>query len=326
MINLMEIAISKYIVHLMVPCFFMVSGYLFFKKITFNISTYTAKVQSRFHSIAMPYIYWNILYLLFLLSMKMLGVIFHGNDVRGIVLFLEEHGWIKLLWNSQILSSTSVLGKEIYHYFPINAPLWFLRDLFVVVLFSPLIFWLIKRWCFVYMMILSMVWYTNVLPAISGLSYGALFFFSIGSIFSIRNYNIVEFSQRYKSITICCSLLLFVGLMTLVIKEEILFPLFKLSGAFLIIYLGSRFSNGRVATFLENMEGFSMFVFVAQYFFLSICGSIVSSLLPPENLFNETISYFFKPFFIVGIMYIVYYCIQREFPVATSKLLGKRKL
>ena len=129
MINLMEIAISKYIVHLMVPCFFMVSGYLFFKKITFNISTYTAKVQSRFHSIAMPYIYWNILYLLFLLSMKMLGVIFHGNDVRGIVLFLEEHGWIKLLWNSQILSSISIFGKEIYHYFPVNAPFCFSMDL-----------------------------------------------------------------------------------------------------------------------------------------------------------------------------------------------------
>ena len=326
MINLMEIAISKYIVHLMVPCFFMVSGYLFFKKITFNISTYTAKVQSRFHSIAMPYIYWNILYLLFLLSMKMLGVIFHGNDVRGIVLFLEEHGWIKLLWNSQILSSISIFGKEIYHYFPVNAPLWFLRDLFVVILFSPLIYWLIKRCCFIYMLILSMVWYTNVLPTISGLSYVALFFFSIGSLFSIRNNNIVEFSQRYKSITICCSLLLFIGLMTLVIKEEILFPLFELSGTFLIIYLGSKLSTGRVATFLEDMEGFSMFVFVAQYFFLSICGSIVYKIFPPENLFNETVLYFVKPIFIVGLMYIVYCCIQRNFPVVFSILLGKRKL
>ena len=55
-------SITLKLIWVSVPIFFFISGLLFFKEGTFNISLYKSKLRKRFYTIFIPYIIWNIIY------------------------------------------------------------------------------------------------------------------------------------------------------------------------------------------------------------------------------------------------------------------------
>ena len=60
--------ISQVLARIGVPLFFVISGFLFFYHCRFNCDVYKRKLRSRFKSLFMPFIIWNIIALLY--SMK----------------------------------------------------------------------------------------------------------------------------------------------------------------------------------------------------------------------------------------------------------------
>ena len=60
--EIIRIFISKVISHIAVPCFFFISGYLFFSNIVFfNKQTYLSKLKKRINTLFIPYLLWNII-------------------------------------------------------------------------------------------------------------------------------------------------------------------------------------------------------------------------------------------------------------------------
>lgn len=149
-----------------VPMFFVISGYLFFLRQDdgFTWAQYKAKMLRKCKILLLPFFIWNIL-----------GALSYPS--RFIDATLTE----KLLgfW-SQRMEWGSWAG-------PWDGPLWFLRDLFVVMLFSPFIYWIIKRigiWFIVVMLVwLSFIDNESLCPGLSGT---ALLWFSLGSYLSIK--------------------------------------------------------------------------------------------------------------------------------------------
>lgn len=150
-----------------VPMFFVISGYLFFLRQDdgFTWAQYKAKMLRKCKILLLPFFIWNIL-----------GALSYPS--RFIDATLTE----KLLgfW-SQRMEWGSWAG-------PWDGPLWFLRDLFVVMLFSPFIYWIIKRigiWFIVVMLVwLSFIDNESLCPGL--LSGTALLWFSLGSYLSIK--------------------------------------------------------------------------------------------------------------------------------------------
>lgn len=149
-----------------VPMFFVISGYLFFLRQDdgFTWAQYKAKMLRKCKILLLPFFIWNIL-----------GALSYPS--RFIDATLTE----KLLgfW-SQRMEWGSWAG-------PWDGPLWFLRDLFVVMLFSPFIYWIIKRigiWFIVVMLVwLSFIDNESLCPGLSGTD---LLWFSLGSYLSIK--------------------------------------------------------------------------------------------------------------------------------------------
>lgn len=73
--------------------------------------------------------------------------------------------------------------------FPINGPLWFIRDLIVIQLFVPLIYKFIKSYSFIPILVLGILWLVGIDTNIVGLNVGSVFFFSLGSYFSLNTFN-----------------------------------------------------------------------------------------------------------------------------------------
>ena len=62
-----------YLIETCVPFFFMISGYLFFR--TYDKSKWKEKMLSRVRTLLIPYMVWNAIYTLFMVTLKRIGLI-----------------------------------------------------------------------------------------------------------------------------------------------------------------------------------------------------------------------------------------------------------
>lgn len=138
-----------------VPAFFVMSGYLFFVKTDPNSTEkydwggHLQKMERKCLTLLVPYLVWNI--------------------VSAVI---EPSMWHKPI--SELLTGLWI-G-------PWNGPLWFMRELFVMMLFAPFFEWCIKSLKWLFPLLLWFVYASKCLGdnIISGLSYASLAFFAVG--------------------------------------------------------------------------------------------------------------------------------------------------
>lgn len=106
-----------------VPAFFLISGALFFRN--YNNSLFLVKLKSRFISLVIPYLAWNTIWMLF--------------------------GWFTTLFFSQYfigrpLSDISLMGGvKSFFFHGDNLPFWFIGNLILFILLTPLMYILIRN-------------------------------------------------------------------------------------------------------------------------------------------------------------------------------------
>ena len=108
---------------LAVPGFFMISSYLFFRNFTWE--KLTGKWQSRFFSIVVPYIAWNLLYYLGYVTATRLPVVQYVVGKAPVLFSVRE-------------ALNAVFS---YSYAPI---FWYLYQLIFLILLAPLIYILVR--------------------------------------------------------------------------------------------------------------------------------------------------------------------------------------
>ena len=74
---------------------------------------------------------------------------------------------------------------------PINYPLWFIRDLMVLVVFSPLVYAMVRYLRQYALALLGFLWLIYDGVSSPGLSPTAWFFFSLGAFYSVHRRNFV---------------------------------------------------------------------------------------------------------------------------------------
>lgn len=116
------------------PLFFLISGYLFVAAENgFTWSVFKTKCKRRARTWLLPYLLWNTIFLLFY---GIIGWLMPSS--LGEVPPIQEMGV------ADILKSYCCIRGEGFNSSPIDEPLWFLRDLMVIALFTPLYFRVVK--------------------------------------------------------------------------------------------------------------------------------------------------------------------------------------
>lgn len=191
---------SEVIGRLAVPFFFLTSGYFFFlKDKTFTKESYFAKLKKRFHSLFIPYVAWWVVAGLLTFIMAKAHLV--GN--------LSITDFIYGVWcnpNGSMFFATSINT-------PLDGPLWFLRDLMVTMVLSPLIYVLIKnRLSGITVLSVASLFYiisgALKLPQYfaPGLSYPCLLFFGWGAFFGLHKINFLNLFYKFKWIIIPISI------------------------------------------------------------------------------------------------------------------------
>lgn len=287
---------SQGIGRLSVPIFFFISGYLFFYKVeNLDKNVYLSKLKRRIKSLLIPYLVWNSLILLVYVLFYTIGyniTRFNGNfDFTAI-----------------IRSFIGIKGET--GAFPIVYQMWFIRDLFCIVLISPLIFYLISKFRLYYIGVISVLWIIGVEIPVLGdycLSMSSIFFFSFGAYFSIMKLNILIIAKKTTIIAYTYPILL---ALDLIFKSTILHNITILCGLLLVfLFCGYMVRSGRLKP-IPFLASSSFFVFaIHEPFLLSINRKILLSLNSSNSLYVIT-AYFLSVGLTVVFSLSIYYILR----------------
>jgi hypothetical protein len=154
-----------------------VSGYYFFYGPSFDGKGYCQKIKKRVLTLFIPFVFWNFMIL----------------PGRYFV-YLMQAEWRKYS-PEELLPNFFVLNS-----LPPNSPLWFVRDLMILSLFSPVIYWFVRNLKICFIILAGVFWFAGraafgvwdagrvVFPEQHLWEYHtpAIFFFSIGAFFSLN--------------------------------------------------------------------------------------------------------------------------------------------
>lgn len=297
-----------------VPMFFMFSGFLFFyKKENFSVKTYTNNLRKRATTLFVPYVFWNFATILYYLIGRYVGY----APQFGIDFTFAD--WLRTFWDN---TYPEFNGEGIASY-PICVPMWYIRDLMVTSVMSPLIYWLLKRTNISFVLLLGFLWITNYWPLITGINITAIFFFSLGAYIAIYNKNFVKIVKPHTSL-LGISYLAFI-IPTLISQELCWNPLRRMG-----ILIGMAFVISFVARFIErkkwNVDSFlsdsSFFIYSCHRILIMAIGEVINISFRSDIVC--TISYFLMAVLITSMGFALYSFLRRRAPRFTALITGGR--
>lgn len=140
--------ISQELARCAVPLFFLMSGYLFFVGAEWSIEKYKSKIRSRVGTLLIPFLFWNILIVLLFAAAQShpkTSVFFSGK-----MMLIRDYGIADYI--------NAIFG---INRFPASYQFWFIRDLMVLALLTPLIHLLLKKIPAVFLAVLLALWFVS---------------------------------------------------------------------------------------------------------------------------------------------------------------------
>lgn len=298
--------ISHILARIAVPLFFFISGFLFFKG-DFTFDSYKDKLKRRAKTILLPYVLWNLFVLVLYLGMEL--YIPSLRSGRNSFLSYTPLQWLNLFWDGS--------GG-----FPICFQFWFLRDLMVVMVLSPIIFLGIRYLKCYFVLLLGIFWITNIWFDISGFSISAFFFFSAGAFFNITKINFVDFLKPLTNY----SMILYIIIcgINIYFRNEFMLSTGIIIGMVCAVTLTARkLEDGKwhVNNFLSES---SFFIYAYHGTLIALLIKLAVKITLPDSEFELIAIYFLAPSFTILIGLGIYYLLKRYVPKFTSIITGGR--
>lgn len=194
--KLLRSLLSQWLPAVAVPAFFLISGRLFFRGVNhFSRKVYFSKLHRRWFSLAVPYLLWNVIALIVPFLRLRWEVLTFDNAFEKFSFYFRQKGGWSVFWDSHSI------GRDTHNWFgfpvegltaPVDVPLWFVRELMVLALLSPVIGWLLRRLRWRFLLMLFLCYVLSVWMPVHGLSVSAALFFSLGAWVSLTGRNLVE--------------------------------------------------------------------------------------------------------------------------------------
>lgn len=304
---------------LCVPAFFLFAGYLFYFGVdSFDSSLYLRKLRSRGKTLLIPYLFWNLLFFCVLYIAESLPELHAKYAFRTSF----PGGSLVNLWFVES-SRMSVATM------PVVGQFWFIRDLMVCVVLSPLYWWLIKHLRHFWILLLAVAWLADwCIPVVGykGFSMISILFFCLGGWLAAERRDMVEISR---------SLVIVGWLWPIMIAAVIFLPdgrwhqfAYKLS-----VVTGIIFSLNLAAWLVERKRVRPVALLSASTFFVfafhapwgvALCRRVLVALFDPQTQLCYGVVYVLNIAVTLGFSVLVYMLISRLTPRFCSFITGNR--
>lgn len=275
-----------------VPMFFLISGFLYFYRADFTLSSYRKKTLSRVRTILIPYLIWNLL--CFFLFMAMGKASF--ADI-GAALWSFRDGM------------------------PACFQMWFLRDLMVLVLIAPVVYVVMRFGAWWAAGALGLLWLAT------GWGVG-LCFFSFGACLSIHKTGVCDWLLAFcRVLWLSCPVLLGLDVFACwgwdgaEVVHRVFIVVSILAVAAFAVWAVQRGAGRRVI----GMQRYAFLLFAAHEPFSSLLRKAMVAV--PAFAQNEAVfalGYFLVPLVVIAVVVAAFRVADRLCPKWLSVLVGAR--
>lgn len=335
--NVMGILLSHVLTHIAVPTFYLISGFLFFANFQeWSWAGYRKKMSSRVKTLLIPYMLWNAVPFLLLVIAMFARVVMKGQSIDSVLAFVSEKSW-HVFYDYKVCATTRVnwLGENLASPAPFNVPLWFLRDLIVVTILTPVIYCAIKKLKLFIIGVLFIANLSRVWTLIPGFSITAFFFFTTGAYFALNKINIIEFTSKYKLVilpswlVLLCVTTFYDGGNTIVGHN--IYPLFVCMGVLSAFYIASVCVSKYSFKPNKLLVSCCFFIYAIHLVKLPFASSplyivrgIFHRIIPGNTDIEETFCYLATPFVTACLCILLFVFARRFFPGTTKYFSGNR--
>lgn len=325
--NLFRVSISKVLTHVCVPVFYLISGSLFFIGLEeWSNNVYLKKIKKRTKSLIVPFLLWNLIAIL----SPLVGT-FRNGGFYGIQCFFEEKGYWHLFWDCEKWNFDRVnwIGESIISSSPYLVPLWFLRDLIVVSLCSPILFYLFKYFRSLGVFLLALCYISGVFLNIPGVSPTAFFFFGAGAFFRLNNVDVTNFSYRYRWVFYITAFVLWI-ICTLfnghnTFEGNLVYPIYVITGSLALLNLTTTIVQNNIIRMPQICSKSSFFIYLIHTIWITrIVTLIAQKIFGVDNSLMLVVSYMFVPLTTIAICILLYSLLNKYVPMVCKILLGGR--
>lgn len=266
--------ISQGITRIAVPLFFLISGIFYFLKFDLTSKIFLKKIKKRTKTLLIPYLLWSIIgFILFLaLQINPLTARFF-SDSRELII---NYSFIQIL--------------DVIFIHPIAFQLWFIRDLFFLVLISPIIE-VLNKYLKGYWLILFMAAWFFDLPIFIFRGNEPLLFFAFGG-FVVRN-KFDWLSTYFSFTTILISLILWfsINLFSALTFSDSIHIYLQMThkigiviGVFSVWTIFDYIHKGQNITFFNSIFSMTFFLYVFHEPFLTIVRKLLLKVIGISEL------------------------------------------
>ena len=317
-----------------VPTFFMISGFLFFNNFReFSWGGYKKKMKSRLKTLIVPFVLWNVVVFLARIAGKIAKMYYIGESWDYVADFIAETNW-HFIWDISHWGDANHpwLWWTTYTTGPIDVPLWFLRDLIVVTVLSPLIYWLVKTLKIFSLVLLFAAYVSDFWVTWHGFRITAFFYYTLGAYFAINGKNIVEFCRQNYKIIVGVMTVLFASLITRCIPDDyriLVFNPFILAAVLSAVVCGSNFVVNKGIKANPLLVSSCFFIYACHAAALpksplGIVNKIFHFIIPGDTYLERIFCYFAVPCATAAALVLAYWLLMKWFPKIGKLFCGGR--
>ncbi|HCD9234063.1 TPA: acyltransferase [Elizabethkingia anophelis] len=306
--------ISHHIARLSTCCYFIFSGYFFFIKIDqWNTSYYFNKMKKNIRTLLTPYLIWNLAII----------IVVHLKNI----LFIK----VGLGAESSYPEFCHLSLYELFWGTPANYPLWFIRDLMIMNIFSPLFYILFKYTKFVGLILLFILYVLVIEIPSPGFSSIAVFFFGLGAFMGIFKYSMLEICRSYwkiASIVGCIFLTITMSYMGTPTYESWK-RIYLVCGAICIFYFISKFyeiKGEKLKNIFTALSSASFFIYLThEIYVINWLKGAMAKYFFTNSGWLMLLEYFIVPFICVTILLFFFNLFKKIAPELLNVLIGGRE-
>lgn len=278
-----------------VPYFFIISGFFFCRKKYDSYTKYKTLVLSKVKTLLIPFILWNLLCfaLWFTLNYNI-----SGNNI-SINSFIQD----------------LLLSKW-------NGPLWYIRDLFILMILVPLYQWIIKsKYILIQISLLFIIFFLWIPVDSSFMSSEAIFFFYIGCLISSKEKILQYRTNRYFFILFLLFWISYcIGIFP---YRNIIIHRFNTIIGLIIFWQAINRIPQSAFKYIIQYSSYSFIIYASHSYLIKILKNGIAFFFK-NNEVAALLTYLFLPFITTIIIISIAKQWKRHFPISYNIFTGNR--
>lgn len=298
-----------------VPVFFIISGYYFFYNVSsWDRDVYVGKLKKRVYTLLVPYIVWNMVYVL-------MNIVVKHEPVSS---FTSNLMWLRVFYDFKV------------GYYPYLLQLWYVRDLIAMAILSPILYWLLTRmkgWGMAVIAIIYVVFMYGIPPTV--ITTRSLLFFGIGAYVALHGKTVYSVFSEKKAglaclvVCVVITLLLWFGVLpksaTLHTCSPILVWGFLFVHTLVYKWAAAFFNADGVRNILDRMSAATFLVYVIHTSFIAPVYGGLLHIFGVFPAYSQVLGKIIVPFVVLPVCVLVYYLLRWMLsPQVFSILTGRR--